>query len=174
MRFKIDWASLIVGSKCIVFALFYFVFEGNFPSTSPRGAYIWRGDLTGGFCVTNLRGLYLELLIHGGSYFRNFTVAHLYLLYDDIYSVRIWITSFRRFWYKYRIHEHRVQVRIGSSTPPAGKVRFKSYFKLSTNFTFVAIRQVKIMIKIPIISNVDLSLMNGVQKRGTVVCKLEL
>ena len=29
-----------------VFALFYFVFEGHFPSTSPRGAYIWRGDLT--------------------------------------------------------------------------------------------------------------------------------
>ena len=88
-----------------------------------------------------------EGLIHGGSYFRNFTVVHLYLLYDDIYSVRIWITSFRRFWYKYQIHEHRVQVRIGSSTPPAGKVRFKSYFKLSTNFTFVAIRQLKIMIK---------------------------
>ena len=49
MRFKIDWASLIVGSKFTVFALFYFVFEGNFPSTSPRGAYIWRGDLTEGF-----------------------------------------------------------------------------------------------------------------------------
>ena len=37
LRFKIDWASLIVGSKFTVFALFYFVFEGNFPSTSPRG-----------------------------------------------------------------------------------------------------------------------------------------
>ena len=48
-RFKIDWASLIVGNKFTVFALFYFVFEGNFPSTSPRGAYIWRGDLTEGF-----------------------------------------------------------------------------------------------------------------------------
>ena len=116
----------------------------------------------------------MEWLIHGGSYFRNFTVVHLYLLYDDIYSVRIWITSFRRFWYKYQIHEHRVQVRIGSSTPLAGKVRFKSYFKLSTNCTFVAIRQVKIMIKIPVISNAVLSLMNGVQKRGTVVCKVTL
>ena len=49
LRFKIDWASLIVGSKFTVFALFYFVFEGNFPSTSPRGAYIWRGNLTEGF-----------------------------------------------------------------------------------------------------------------------------
>ena len=30
-------------------ALFYFVFEGNFPSTGPPGTYIWRGDLTEGF-----------------------------------------------------------------------------------------------------------------------------
>ena len=37
LRLKIDWASLIVGSKFTVFALFYLVFEGNFPSTSPRG-----------------------------------------------------------------------------------------------------------------------------------------
>ena len=43
LRFKIDWASLIVGSKFTVFALFYFVFEGNFPCTSCWGAYIWRG-----------------------------------------------------------------------------------------------------------------------------------
>ena len=39
--FKIDWASLIAGSKFTVFALFYVVFKGNFPSTSPPGgAYI--------------------------------------------------------------------------------------------------------------------------------------
>ena len=37
MRFKIDWANLIVGSKITIFALFYLVFEGNFPGTSPRG-----------------------------------------------------------------------------------------------------------------------------------------
>ena len=37
LRFKIDWASLIVGSKFTVFTLFYFVFEGNFPRASPRG-----------------------------------------------------------------------------------------------------------------------------------------
>ena len=37
MRFKIDWAGLIVEGKFIVFALFYFVFEGNIPSTTPRG-----------------------------------------------------------------------------------------------------------------------------------------
>ena len=49
LRFKINWASLIVGRKFTVLALFYFVFEGNFPSTGPPGAYIWRGDLTEGF-----------------------------------------------------------------------------------------------------------------------------
>ena len=64
MRFKIDRASLKVGSKFKVFALFYFVFEGNFPSTSPRGAYIWRGDLTDGFLRYRSGGL-----IFGGAYF---------------------------------------------------------------------------------------------------------
>ena len=74
-RLKIDWASLIAGSKFTVFAIFYFVFEGKFPSTSPRRAYIWRGDLTeGSYCVTDLGDLYLEGLIHGGAYFQNFTV----------------------------------------------------------------------------------------------------
>ena len=48
LHLKIDWASLIVGSKFTVFALFYFVFEGNFPSTSPP--------------------------FFGGAYFRNFTL----------------------------------------------------------------------------------------------------
>ena len=60
MRFKIGSASLIVGSKFTVFASFYFVFEGNFPSTSPRGAYIWRGDLTEGFLRYRFGGLYME------------------------------------------------------------------------------------------------------------------
>ena len=57
LHFKIDWASLIVGSEFTVFALFYFVFEGNFPSTCPRGAYIWRGDLTEGFLRYRFGGL---------------------------------------------------------------------------------------------------------------------
>ena len=63
MRFEIDWASLIVGSKFTVFALFYFVFEGNFRSISPRGAYIWRGDLTEDFLRYPFVGL-----IFGGAY----------------------------------------------------------------------------------------------------------
>ena len=67
--FKIDWVSLIVGSKFTVFVLFYFIFEGKFPCTSPRGAYIWRGDLTEGFLRYWIGGL-----IFGRAYFQNFTV----------------------------------------------------------------------------------------------------
>ena len=66
MRFKIDWASLIVGRKFTVLALFYFVFEGN---------YICRDDLTEGFFRDQFGGL-----IFGGAYFRNFTVL-CYLCY---------------------------------------------------------------------------------------------
>ena len=72
MRSKIDWASRIVGSKFTVFALFYFVFEGNFPSTSPWGTYIWRGDLKEGFWRYGIGGLILEGLVHGGAYFSEF------------------------------------------------------------------------------------------------------
>ena len=54
MRFKIDWASLVVKSKFIV----------------QPGAYIWRGDLAEGFLRYRFGGL-----IFGGTYFRNFTVC---------------------------------------------------------------------------------------------------
>jgi len=60
LRFKIDWASLIVGRKFNVVALFYFVFEGNFSSTSSRRAYIWRGDLTESFLRYRFGGLIFE------------------------------------------------------------------------------------------------------------------
>ena len=63
LRFKLERASLIVGSEFTVFALFYVVFEGNFPSTSPWGAYIWRGDLTESFLRYRFGGL-----IFGGVY----------------------------------------------------------------------------------------------------------
>ena len=59
LRFKMYWASCIVGSKFTVIALFYFVFEGNFLSTSPPGAYIWRGDLTEGFFALPDWGAYI-------------------------------------------------------------------------------------------------------------------
>ena len=42
-----------------VFALLYFVLEGNFPGTRPRGAYICRGDLTEGFFALPVWGAYI-------------------------------------------------------------------------------------------------------------------
>ena len=47
LRFEVDWASLIVGSKLTVFALFNFVFEGNFPKP-PEGLYL-EGRFNRGF-----------------------------------------------------------------------------------------------------------------------------
>ena len=70
LHFKIDLASLTVEGKFTVFALFYFVFEGNIPSASPQGAYIWRDDLTEGFLHYPFGGL-----ISRGAYFWNFTVS---------------------------------------------------------------------------------------------------
>ena len=60
LRFKIDWASLIVGSKFTVLLCF----------TLYLRTYIFGF----GFCVTGLGGLYLKGLIHGGAYFWNFMV----------------------------------------------------------------------------------------------------
>ena len=65
LHFKIDWASRIVVSKFIIFALLYFVFECNFPSTSPWGAYIWRGDVMEGFLHYRFGGLIFGGLIFG-------------------------------------------------------------------------------------------------------------
>ena len=76
MRSKIDWASLIVGKKFTVFALFYVVIEGNFQVQAPGGAYVWRGDLTEGFWRYEFGGLIFGEVIHGGAYFRNFTVLY--------------------------------------------------------------------------------------------------
>ena len=60
-------ASLIVGRKIAVFALFYFVFEGNFPSTILEERFN-----RGFFCISGLGSLYLEGHIHGGAYFSEF------------------------------------------------------------------------------------------------------
>ena len=74
MRFKIDWASLIVGRKFTVFALFYFVFEGNFRVQAPPhhpGGVCLEGRSKGGFFVIPVwgayiwRGLYIEGLFFG-------------------------------------------------------------------------------------------------------------
>ena len=69
LRFKIDWASLIVGRKFTVFALFYVIFEGNFQVQDHGGwgggAYILWGDLMEGFLPYEFWGL-----IFGGAYTR--------------------------------------------------------------------------------------------------------
>ena len=59
MRFRIDWASLIVGRKFTVSALFYFVLEGNF-QVHALGVGGWVGG--GGV------GLYLEERFNGGFF----------------------------------------------------------------------------------------------------------
>ena len=67
MRLKIDWVSLIVGSKFTVFALFYFIFAGKFPITNPRRGFIYlEGRFNGRFfALLDWGGLYLEGLIFG-------------------------------------------------------------------------------------------------------------
>ena len=69
MRFKIDWASLIVGRKLTVFAVV--VFEGNFQVQAPQGGVYSEGRCNGGFFALRVcgayiwRGLYKEGLIFG-------------------------------------------------------------------------------------------------------------
>ena len=58
MRLKTDWATLIVGRKLTIFGCFVLLCTlGGFPSTSPPGAYICRGELTEGFFAIRVWGL---------------------------------------------------------------------------------------------------------------------
>ena len=59
LRFKIDWASLIVGRKFTFFALFYFVFEGNFQVQAPWGLYLEGRFNRGFFALQVWGGLYI-------------------------------------------------------------------------------------------------------------------
>ena len=61
----------------IIFALFYFVFEGKFEVQAPRGAYIRQGDITESFLCYDFGGL-----IFGGAYtWRGFFFGILQYLY---------------------------------------------------------------------------------------------
>ena len=71
--FKIDLANLIVGRKFTIFALFFFVFEGNFQVQASRGAYIRRGDLMEGFLHYEFGGL-----IFRGAYTRRGLFSEFY------------------------------------------------------------------------------------------------
>ena len=66
--------DLSAWKEIYLFVLFYFVFEGTVFKYKPPGAYICRGELTEGFLRNDFGVLYLEGLIHGEAYFRNFTV----------------------------------------------------------------------------------------------------
>ena len=64
-----------LGLACSGNEIYHFCFvllciRGQIPIQAPRGAYIWRGDLTEGFLPYDIGEL-----ICGGAYFRNFTVV---------------------------------------------------------------------------------------------------
>ena len=77
LRFKIDQASLQLEGDLLFFLGLTLYSRTLFSSTiqAPGGLYS-EGLLKKTFFarVTGLRGLYLEGLIHGGAYFRNFMV----------------------------------------------------------------------------------------------------
>ena len=129
--FKIHWASLIVGRKFTIFALFYFVFEGNFPSTSPRGASIWRGDLMEGFLCYQIGGpifggLYMEGLIFGILQYWSFrlvislkdevkesteySASYQWLKKELHYSCSAFMCFFRRFLYWFYVNITEVRI----------------------------------------------------------------
>ena len=88
MRFKIDCAIPIVGSKFTVFTLYL---RAIFQVQDPGG--LLEGRFNGGFfCVTGLEGLYLEGLIHGGAYtWRS--------LFSEFYGIHISINGTKEAWY---------------------------------------------------------------------------
>ena len=49
MRFKIDWASLIVGSKCAIFCFVLLCFLGQFSKYKPSGGLYLEGQFNGFF-----------------------------------------------------------------------------------------------------------------------------
>ena len=58
LRFKIDWA----------FLLCFTLYLRAISEYKPPGGLFWRGDLTEGFCVMSLGGLYLEGRFNGGFF----------------------------------------------------------------------------------------------------------
>ena len=79
MRFKIDWASLIVEVNLPFLLCFALYLRAIFQVQAPGGAYIRRGNLTEGFLRYRFGG---GGLIHGGAYFRNFFIIFDWLSRD--------------------------------------------------------------------------------------------
>ena len=67
----VDWASLIAGSKFTVFVLFYFAFEGNFPSTNPR-----RGGGEGLYLEERFNGGFFALPVSGAYFSEFYGISH--------------------------------------------------------------------------------------------------
>ena len=88
---KIDWASLIVGSKFTVFA-FFLVFEVNFQVQAPGGLIFLRDDLTEGilryrFGVAYIwRGLFSEFYGISNIVFFTFSYLNIELCFYFRYS----------------------------------------------------------------------------------------
>ena len=69
MRFKIDWASFIFGINLPFLLCFPLYLRAIFQVQAPGGRF------NGGFFALPVWGAYIwKGLIHGGAYFRNFTV----------------------------------------------------------------------------------------------------
>ena len=82
MRFKIDWTSLIVGRKFTVFALFYFVLEGNFQIQAPRGGLHLEGRFNGGYLRYEFGGLIL-----GGAYTWRDLFSEFYGMWPILFTI---------------------------------------------------------------------------------------
>ena len=81
MRFKIEWPSWLVGSKLNVLLCLTLYLRAIFQVQAPVGLIFgWRFN-EGFFALPDWGGLYLEGPIHGGAYFRNFTVVLVLSLY---------------------------------------------------------------------------------------------
>ena len=72
MRFKIDWASLILGRKFTAFLCFTLYLRAISKYKPPGGANIWRGDLTEGFLRYEFWGAYIwrDLYMEGLIFFK--------------------------------------------------------------------------------------------------------
>ena len=81
LRFKIDWASFIVGRKFTVFALFYLVFEDNFQAQASGGFIFGGAILTKGF---------FALRVWGSLYFEGLFSEFYGIPYDSCKLYRAW------------------------------------------------------------------------------------
>ena len=92
LRFKINWASLIVGRKFTIFALFYFVFEGNFQVPAPRGSLYLEEQFNGGFFALRVWGAYIwgrGGLIFGILWYAGFILVECLIITNVFISMHI-------------------------------------------------------------------------------------